>query len=137
MPSRYIYITTCITTHATDWMFEMKIFRSNECYIHQARSYLYVKCAAVYTFSSQREYFKMFKSARKTWPNYRGNLQQVKSNITKLIDFISDNVCDCSISWHYSVIVRFHYIILWMHSNTRDNSWRSVQSNADRKDYCY
>ena len=82
---------------------KMKIFRSNECYIHQARSYLYVKCAAVYTFSSQRGYFKMFKSAIKTWPNYRGNLQQVKSNITKLIDFISDNVCDCSISWHYSV----------------------------------
>ena len=30
-------------------------------------------------------------------------LQQVKSNPTKLIDFISDDDCNCSISWHYSV----------------------------------
>ena len=29
--------------------------------------------------------------------------QQVKSNETKLIDFISDDGCDCSSSWHYSV----------------------------------
>ena len=29
--------------------------------------------------------------------------QQVKSNETKLIDFISDGGCDCSSSWHYSV----------------------------------
>ena len=34
---------------------------------------------------------------------YRGVLQQVKSNITKLIGFISDDGFDCSISWHYSV----------------------------------
>ena len=31
------------------------------------------------------------------------DLQQVKSNETKLIDFISDDGCDCSSSWHYSV----------------------------------
>jgi len=30
-------------------------------------------------------------------------LQQVKSNRTKLIDYIFDDECDCSISWHYSV----------------------------------
>jgi len=30
-------------------------------------------------------------------------LQQVKSIRTKLIDFISDDDCSCSISWHYSV----------------------------------
>ena len=30
-------------------------------------------------------------------------LQQVKSNPTKLIDFISDDYCNCSISWHHSV----------------------------------
>jgi len=28
------------------------------------------------------------------------DLQQVKSNRTKLIDFISDDGCDCSSSWH-------------------------------------
>jgi len=32
-------------------------------------------------------------------------LQEVKSNRTKLIDFISDDDCDCSSSWHYSVNV--------------------------------
>ena len=31
------------------------------------------------------------------------DIKQVKSNRTKLIDFISDEDCDCSISWHYSV----------------------------------
>ena len=31
------------------------------------------------------------------------DLQQVLSNRTKLIDYISDDDCDCSISWHYSV----------------------------------
>ena len=30
-------------------------------------------------------------------------LQKVKSNRTKLIDFVSDDDCNCSISWHYSV----------------------------------
>jgi len=33
------------------------------------------------------------------------HLQQVKSNITKFIEFVSDGDCDCSISWHYSVNV--------------------------------
>mgnify|MGYP000389203026 FL=1 len=33
------------------------------------------------------------------------DLQQVKTNRTKLIDFISDDGCDCSSSWHYSVNV--------------------------------
>ena len=31
------------------------------------------------------------------------DIQEVKSNRTKLIDFISDDGCDCSISWHYTV----------------------------------
>ena len=31
------------------------------------------------------------------------DLQQVKSNETKLIDYISVDGCDCSSSWHYSV----------------------------------
>ena len=31
------------------------------------------------------------------------DIQQVQSNQTKLIDFISDDGCDCSSSWHYSV----------------------------------
>ena len=31
------------------------------------------------------------------------DLQQVKSNRTKLIDYISVDGCDCSSSWHYSV----------------------------------
>ena len=30
------------------------------------------------------------------------DIQQVKSNRTKLIDFMSDDGCDCSSSWHYS-----------------------------------
>jgi len=30
-------------------------------------------------------------------------LQEVKSNRTIVIYFISDDDCDCSISWHYSV----------------------------------
>ena len=31
------------------------------------------------------------------------DLQQVKSNQNKLIDYISDDDSDCSISWYYSV----------------------------------
>ena len=31
------------------------------------------------------------------------DIQQVQSNQTKLIDFISDDDCDCSSPWHYSV----------------------------------
>jgi len=31
------------------------------------------------------------------------DIQQVLSNRTKLIDFISDDDFDCSISWHHSV----------------------------------
>ena len=31
------------------------------------------------------------------------DLQQVKSNQTKLIDYISVDGCDCSSSWNYSV----------------------------------
>jgi len=38
------------------------------------------------------------------------DIQQVKSNRTKLIDFISDADCDCSISW-------VHGFILWMQPN--------------------
>jgi len=37
------------------------------------------------------------------------DIKQVKSNRTKLIAFISDEDCDCSISWHYSVNAYEHY----------------------------
>jgi len=36
------------------------------------------------------------------------DLQKVSSNGTKLIDYVSDDDCDCLISWH---------IILWMQAN--------------------
>ena len=31
------------------------------------------------------------------------DIQQIKSNRTKVIDFMSDDGGDCSISWHYTV----------------------------------
>ena len=49
------------------------------------------------------EHFKMLQSAIETWLMALVYLQQVKSNQTKLIDFISDDDCDCSSSWHYSL----------------------------------
>ena len=69
------------------------------CY-GQALSYLYAKYAAVYTLSKE-----MLHSAIKTWIMTLVYLQQVKSNQTNLIDHISDDYCDSSISWHYSVNV--------------------------------
>ena len=69
------------------------------CY-GQALSYLYAKYAAVYTLSKE-----MLHSAIKTWIMTLVYLQQVKSNQTNLIVYISDDYCDCSISWHYSVNV--------------------------------
>ena len=55
------------------------------------------------THCQRRGHFNMFKSAIKTWLMTLVDLQQVKSNETKLIDFISDDGCDCSSSWLYSV----------------------------------
>ena len=45
----------------------------------------------------------MLQSAIETWPVPLAELRQVFSNRTELIDYISDDDCDCSISWHYSV----------------------------------
>ena len=52
-----------------------------------------------------------------------------KATKHKLIDFISDDGFDCSISWHYSVNAAEQQMI--------EALKRSVHSNADRNEYCY
>ena len=54
------------------------------------------------THCQRRGYFKMLQSAIQTGPMTLVYIQ-VKSNRTKLIDSISNDDCDCSMSWHYSV----------------------------------
>ena len=59
--------------------------------------------AQLRTHCQRREYCKMLQYAIKTWLLTLVDIQQVKRNQTKLIDFISADGYICSISWHYSV----------------------------------
>ena len=77
----------------------MTVTARNYHHVYQARSYLNAKYAAAYTLSQQGTIYDV-TICNKILTQCTG-----RSNRTKLINLISDDGCDCSISWHYYVNV--------------------------------
>ena len=74
----------------------------HQSHAYQARSYLYAKYAAAHTLSPQGTFYDV-TICNKILTQFTGRSTASLKQRTKLINLISDDGCDCFISWHYSV----------------------------------